>query len=303
MRKRKVLLFLGPLILCALVLLIAGLLYGFPTAEKEEPKPEVVSLLGKKLYATPAQGDELAKLEEGLRESLQSVEKDPESVENIIRYGRALAGLWRYHEAIEVYSKGIKVYPDQAMLYRHRGHRYISIREFEKAETDLAKAAELNDSDFDIWYHLGLAHYLQGEFDKAFLAYQSCLKAAEDDDARVAVSNWLFNIASRLGRKEDTDKVLGDVGQAMKVEENTSYFNLLLFYKGLKSEDEIVSWAATSDLDAATVGYGLGCWHLANGRPDKARAYFEKIVSTPYWPAFGYIAAEAELFRMASIQR
>ncbi|OGD26762.1 MAG: hypothetical protein A2028_02035, partial [Candidatus Aminicenantes bacterium RBG_19FT_COMBO_59_29] len=241
---------------------------------------------------------ELAKLQANLEEAARAVEADPGNSETIIAYGRALSGLWRYHEAIEVYSKGIASHPDEAMLYRHRGHRYISIRDFEKAASDLAKAAALNDKDFDIWYHLGLAHYLRGEFDKARADYESCLKVAADDDSKIAISNWLYATLRRLDRKEDAARVLEAISESMKVKENTSYLNLLLFFKGLKTEDEIFNSMANSELDAATVGYGIGCWHLYSGQKDKARGFFEKVVTGRYWPAFGFIAAEAELARM-----
>ena len=269
-----------------------------PNKEQDEKEPEVVSLLGKKLYAAPAEGEELAKLQATLEEAARALETSPDNLEAIIVYGRALAGLWRYHEAIEVYSKGIKVHPDEAMLYRHRGHRYISIREFGKAASDMAKAAALNDKDFDIWYHLGLAHYLLGDFDKARAAYESCLKVSADDDSKIAISNWLYATLRRLDRKEDAARVLEAISESMKVKENTSYLNLLLFFKGLKTEDEIFNSMANSELDAATVGYGIGCWHLYSGQKDKARGFFEKVVTGRYWPAFGFIAAEAELARM-----
>jgi len=267
-------------------------------AQKDEQEPEVVSLLGKKLYAAPAEGEELVKLQANLEEAIRAVEANPDNPETIIAYGRALAGLWRYHEAIEVYSKGIMAHPEEAILYRHRGHRYISIRDFGRAVSDMAKAASLNDKDFDIWYHLGLAHYLRGEFDEARAAYGSCLKVAADDDAMIAVSNWLYATLRRLGLKDDAARMLDGISEGMKVEENTSYLNLLLFFKDLKTEDEVLTWAANSELDAATVGYGIGCWHLYNGQKEKARGFFEKIMTGRYWPAFGFIAAEAELARM-----
>lgn len=286
--------------LLAFLCFLSAKLPGQSAPQAEEQKPEVISLLGKKLYATPAQGEELVKLENDLKEALKAVEADPENPENIILYGRALAALWRYHEAIDVFSKGIKIHPDNALLYRYRGHRYISIREFDKAITDLAKASQLNGRDFDIWYHLGLAHYLKGEFDKARSAYENCLKAAEEDDSKVAVSNWLYVTLRRSGLKEEAAKILEGITEGMKVEENTSYYNLLLFYKGSKSEEESMSQAEASDLDIATVGYGIGCWHLYNGQGEKARDYFEKIMTKRYWPAFGFIASEVELFRMKS---
>ena len=266
--------------------------------EKNREKPEAISLLGKKLYATPAEGEELLKLQNDLKEAIIKVEANPEDPENIIMYGRRLAYLWRYHEAIDVYTKGIENHPDYAMLYRHRGHRYISIREFDRAVADLTKASKLNDHDFDIWYHLGLAHYLKGEFDKAVNAYQNCLQVAEDDDSKVAISNWLYITLRRLGKKDEADKILDGIKEGMKVVENQSYYSLLFFYKGQKSVEELEALAQASDLDLATIGYGIGCFYLYNNNTEKAKTYFEKIVNTRYWPAFGFIAAEAELARM-----
>ena len=267
-----------------------------PLRDKE--KPVLISLLGKKLYAKPAAGEELLKLQKDLKEAMTKVELNPDDPENLILYGRRLAYLWRYHEAIAVYSKSIEMYPDHAMLYRHRGHRYISVRKFDKAVEDLKRASELNNHDFDIWYHLGLAHYLNGEFSLASEAYQNCLNVSKDDDAKIAISNWLYITLRRLGKKEAARAILDGITEKMEVVENQSYHNLLLFYKDLISEEEIMTKAKTSDLDLATTGYGLGCWYLYNEKPEKAEELFRDICDTSYWPAFGFIAAEAGLFRL-----
>ncbi len=83
----------------------------------------------------------------------------------------------------------------------------------------------------------------------------------------------------------------------MNVVENGSYHNLLLFYQGKKSEAEMETLAGESDLERATISYGVGCWHLYNGDPVGAEKYFREAIGGKYWPAFGYIAAEAELAR------
>ncbi len=267
-------------------------------ASQEKEKPEVISLLGKELYARPAVGEALRKLQEALEDTSLKLEADPEDAENLIQYGRSLAALWRYQEAIEVYSKGVGLHHDHALLYRHRGHRFISVRQFKKAVADLTRASELDKKNFDIWYHLGLAHYLMGEFGKARIAYESCMETAGDDDAKIAVSNWLYITLRRLDEAEAAGKVLEKIKEGMNVEENQSYYDLLLFYKGIKTIEEIADKARSSDLDLATIGYGIGCWHLYNNDEANARSIFEEIIQTPYWPAFGYIAAESELFRM-----
>jgi tetratricopeptide (TPR) repeat protein len=266
--------------------------------EENLERPEIISLLEIKHFAQPAEGEALAQLKMDLADAWETLQDKPDDPENVILYGRRLAYLWRYHEAIDVYSGGIKNFPDHFMLYRHRGHRYISIRKFDKAVLDLSKAAELNNRDFDIWYHLGLAHFLNGDFEKALSAYESCLGVSEDDESKVAVSHWLYMTLRRLERLDDAIKVINNIIEGMEVEENQSYYDLLNFYKGQKSAEDIFNIEEASDLELATIGYGIGCWYLYNNDKATAKTYFEKIVETKYWPAFGFIAAEAELFRM-----
>jgi len=273
-----------------------SLLTASPLAEDDEP--EVISLLGIKLYATPAEGEALEKLQADLAEVEKAVKAEPDNPELIIQYGRRLAGLWRYHDAIAVYSAGLEMFPEYAMLYRHRGHRYISTRRFDRAVDDLFIASQLNDSDFDIWYHLGLAQYLSGNFSAAEKSYLACLQTAADDDSLVAVSHWLYMTLRRQGKTEAASALLKPIREDMEINENASYHNLLLFYKGLKTEADLQALASKSDLDTATIGYGLGCWHLYNNDPAGAENYFRECISGKYWPAFGFIAAEAELARM-----
>ena len=183
------------------------------------------------------------------------------------------------------------------MLYRHRGHRYITTRQFDKAVADMERAAKLNDKDFDIWYHLGLAYNLKGRFADAAAAYEKAYAVSEKDDSRIAASDWLYMSYRRAGDKPGAARALDRITPDMKVEENKSYFDRLMLYKGLKKETEILSDKLT-DLEIATVGYGIANWYLYNGDKAKAKELFQRITAGKYWPAFGFIAAETELTRM-----
>jgi tetratricopeptide (TPR) repeat protein len=287
-------------ILLAALLLCAAVVFAAASAGAQEAAPELVSPLGRKLYAEPATGEALQKLEAALQEAAAKLEGDPQNADLLIAQGRALAGLWRYREAIEVYTKGIALHPENALLYRHRGHRYISTRLFDKAAADLEKADALLPNDYDILYHLGLAYYLRGEFEASLPAYERCLAAAKDDGSRIAISNWYHHALRRAGKKAEAEKILAAITPNMNAGENASYLNLLLFYKGMKSEEELLKAAEATPLELATTGYGVGAWYLYTGAPDKAKALFERVVATPYWPAFGFIGAEAELVRLKS---
>jgi hypothetical protein len=51
-------------------------------------------------------------------------------------------------------------------------------------------------------------------------------------------------------------------------------------------------------VQVATLSYGVGNWYLVRGDIAKARPWFERSVATSGWPAFGFIASEAELRRL-----
>ncbi len=83
-------------------------------------EPEAISLLGKQLYRSALQGD-LEQLQSNLKQAQADYEKNPEDPERIIWLGRRTAYLWRYHDAIDIYSKGINKHPNYQKLYRNRG--------------------------------------------------------------------------------------------------------------------------------------------------------------------------------------
>ncbi|MDX2033654.1 MAG: tetratricopeptide repeat protein [Blastocatellia bacterium] len=277
--------------------MILSLLLLAPSAGAQEATPEITSQLGTKYYANKDEKGDVAAAE-------QKLAADPKNIESIIALGRAQAGIWRYHDAIATYTRGIELAPRNPMLHRLRGHRYLSVRQFDKALADMKQAAKLNgaggkdaDLDFDIWYHLALSHYLKGDFSSAAAAYERCREVSKTDDKLIAVSDWLYMTYRRMKKDAEAAKVLERITPQMQVRENKSYFDRLLLYKGLKKEADLVNLEKASDLDIATVGYGLGNWHLYNGNRDRANEYFRKIVSGKYWPAFGFIAAETELAR------
>ena len=307
-------------LLVLLVVLLAGCTGSKVTQAPEAEAaagPEATSLLGEPLYRQAPS----ANLEANLAEAQANFDQDPDEVENIIWLGRRLAYLWRYRDAIAVYTEGLRKHPDEPKLYRHRGHRYISIRAFDKAVADFERAAALIEGTEDevepdgapnaagiptstlhtnIFYHLGLAYYLQGRFDKALDAYQKCLAAAGNNDMRVATLDWLYMTLRRLERPDEAAAAIESVHAGMEILENFAYHRRLLMYKGEIAPDSLLHVEDADDvaLTLATQGYGVGNYYLVNGERERALAIFRQVVGGAYWPAFGYIAAEADLKRL-----
>src|SRR2546428_12015718 len=64
---------------------------------------------------------------------------DPRNVDRIIALGVAQSGVRQYREAIETFTRGLKLAPNNALLYRWRGHRYLSTRQPDRAMDDLTR--------------------------------------------------------------------------------------------------------------------------------------------------------------------
>ncbi|MEW6322897.1 MAG: tetratricopeptide repeat protein, partial [Acidobacteriota bacterium] len=282
----------------------------------QEPKPEAIGLTGKPLFrmALPNQ----QKLEADLAQAEKDLAAKPNDAEAIIWVGRRLGYLWRYQDAVAMFSKGIALHPDNPRLYRHRGHRYITLRQFDRAIADLEKAVSLikgtpdevepdgapNPSGtprstlhFNIWYHLGLAHYLEGDYQKALDAYVECMKVSTNDDSVTATADWMWMTLMRMGRKAEAAKVLERITPTMDILENGSYHRRLLMYKGLEKPEALLDPAKADDLTIATQGYGVANYYYVTGDTARARRLFEQVVAGRSWSAFGYIAAEADLAR------
>lgn len=288
-----------------------------PGVPADDRKPEATSLLGRPLFAPEVPKETRKKLEENLAKATADFVKNPDSADAAIALGRRHASLGQFREAIDVYTQALARHPRDARLYRHRGHRYITVRELGKAVADLARAAELvtgrpdepePDSDpsrppsttlqFSVFYHLGLAHYLKGDFAAAEKAYRRCLeKARASDDRLISVTDWLYMTLRRQGRAEEAGRLLEPIHAGLDVTQDRSYLNRLLMYKGAYTPEDLLR-AGGDPLTRETYGYAVGNWHLYNGRKDEARAAFERVIASPQWPAFGHVAAEADLARM-----
>src|SRR5215216_407685 len=78
-----------------------------------------------------------------LNDARELFEREPQSAERIIWLGRRTAYLGRYKDAIRIYTKALEKFPDDARLFRHRGHRFLTLRCFDLAISDLNRAAKL----------------------------------------------------------------------------------------------------------------------------------------------------------------
>lgn len=277
---------------------------------------EAITLLGDTLSTTAIRP---GKSKTNFETAHRDYQKFPDSSEVLIWYGRRTAYLGHFQKAIAIYTEGIQKFPKDARIYRHRGHRYISTRQYGKAIADLKKAANLMEGKADqtepdglpnsrniplstlkgnIWYHLGLAYYLKGDLENALEMYRKREGTHKYDDNLVSGGHWLFMILKRLGRDAEAITEVSAIHPEMDIIENTRYYEMCLFYKGLLAEDELKMIGDGSASDDVYL-YGLGNWNLYQTKDTvKAKRLFKRLLENGNPYSFAYLAGEADWKRL-----
>jgi len=278
---------------------------------------QAYSLLGDTLTTPTLTPDVFDEYNRNLIEAIANYRTDPEDPENVIWLGRRTAYLGEYREAVRIFTEGVFKNSDDPRIFRHRGHRYLTLRLFDAAIQDFEKAEELMKNLDDqieedglpneygiptstlksnVWYHKGLAHYLKGDFESAIESYEKALDLDLTEDMRVATIYWYYMSLKKLGRDEEAGLAVSDITDELDLMENDAYLSLILVFRGIFSEEHLEEMSGDA-LQNATLGYGLGNWHYLNGRENRAYDIWQQVYDGGNWPAFGFIAAEAELAR------
>jgi len=217
----------------------------------------------------------------------------PRNVDLMLALGLAQAARQQYREAIATFTQGIALAPDNAVLYRWRGHRYLSVRELGSARTDLERGLALDSLCYGCLYHLGIVKYVTGDFHGAAEAFARALPIAPNPGERAGSIDWSWMSLSRAGRAAEAEAMVRE--HADSLPEGNAYTRRLALYRGEADPERILTPADTAGVDRATLSYGIGNWYLVRGDTARAREWFARAVATTGWPAFGFIAAEAEL--------
>lgn len=223
---------------------------------------------------------------------------NPRDINLIIALGVAQSGARQYREAIETFSRGLAITRENPLLFRWRGHRYISVREFTPAERDLADGARLDSTSYDIWYHVGVVRFARGDFGGAAEAFARCQARAPNANELAGSTDWLWMALARAGRMDEARAALARLSDTVRTAPGQAYARRLQLYRGQIAPDAVLTPADTADIQVATLSYGVGNWLLVRGDTAAARRWFERAIASGGWPAFGFILAEAELRRL-----
>ena len=223
---------------------------------------------------------------------------EPRSGERLLALGLAQAGARQYREAIETFTRGLAVAPNDARFYRWRGHRHLSLGEFDQALDDLTRGARLDSAMYGIWYHLGIARFAHGDFAGAADAFGRAQPMAPDAGELAGATDWRWMSLSRAGRTAEAKAMLDRRPDSLPVA--NAYAQRLRLYRGQIGPDAVLTAADTSAVAVATLSYGVGNWYVVRGDTAQARRWFARSVQSGGWPAFGFLMSEVEQRRLGA---
>lgn len=226
----------------------------------------------------------------------QSTEDNLKCIEDAI--AADLGNRELYEEAIEILSTMIKKDPDDHLLYRHRGHRYLSISCFDEAVEDLKFSLKIEPSYWKNWYYLGMISFFKGDYEAALTNFDRAMEIEGPESSHCgAIINWEFVTLSHLDQRnsEKANKIMSYIVPG-KCNEKSAYVNMILMNKGLKNFDEVARLMEESDdIDYPTYGYGLAAYCYYTGDKDKSKKILNYLIDNAKgWYTLGYKACEAE---------
>src|SRR5689334_13139821 len=103
-------------------------------------------------YTSPAGVEYRSQVDTGtVKRAQAALDADPKNPQRYIDLGVAQSGVRQFREAIVTFTKGLAIAPNNALLYRWRGHRYLSTRQFDLAVADFNKGLTIDSTVYGIW--------------------------------------------------------------------------------------------------------------------------------------------------------
>ncbi|HXV59900.1 MAG TPA: amidohydrolase family protein, partial [Vicinamibacteria bacterium] len=246
-----------------------------------------------------------ARLEEDLAIARAQFEVAPRREDSIIWLGRRLGYLTRWEEAIGVFTRGLQVHPQSYKLYRFRGRHRARYRDLDGAVEDYRRAAELVESELDsfepdgilnprhqylgtyksnIHYYLGQTGYALGDYETTLRGMERAASEplGQSADRMVSTAYWRYLAHRKLGQDEEARAVVAEIPEGLELIENFTYYDAVLFFKGVRTEEELLPGADS------IVRFAIAMEHDFRGEQDEAETLWQAIVNDEpqgFWPA------------------
>lgn len=133
----------------------------------------------------------------------KALEVDSQDYKTYISYAISQSEFENYDKSIELYNRAINKIAGQGLkensAYILLGNLYADLRQFDNAQLEYQKALKINHSDAIAYMSIANADYMQGNLEKALVAYRDAIKTAPDNDEYKLV--YLQILDEYIGKK------------------------------------------------------------------------------------------------------
>ena len=204
------------------------------------------------------------RLETDLKIAKAAMEIAPDREESYSWLGRRYGYLGMLPEAIEVFSNGLKKFPESYKLYRYRGRHLARNYQFDQAISDYRNAHEILKKHPDSYEPNGIANalgltistfkqnipYYLGQTSMATGDYETVLSAMDEAinvpilfaymEELIPVTLWKYLALRKLDRHEEAEAELKKVPDEADLIENDQYHRAVNYLKGLYDREEFL---------------------------------------------------------------
>ena len=264
------------------------------------------TLTGKPLRVPDWPDSTRQKLELDLEIAKAVFDVAPDLEDSYVWLGRRYGYLGRYAEAIEVFTAGLKKFPDSYKLHRFRGRHRARSRDFDGAIEDYRAGLEKmqghadsfepdglpNSRGLTISTYRGNLHYYLGQTSFATGNYRRMIReldlsgqspiALDIEDHRVAAVFWKYLAHMKLGDTEAAEGLLKSVPAELDLIENVSYHQAVKVLQGVTSQIDVERKG--DSLSRFALGMRL---QFAGDKPEAVRVLTAVVEDNAlgYWPA------------------
>lgn len=227
--------------------------------------------------------------------------------------GRREGFLGNYAKAIEIFTEGMKLFPDSYALYRYRGYFLVRNYQYEDGIKDLRRAEELIENENvspvqdgipgrtnfspstykrNIFYYLAESSMATGDYNTVIEYMDNASESnqlRDKDDFLVSTSFYKYMAMRKLGRHEEADQLIKAIPTGLDIISSRDYYDAIQYLQGRYTRTQYVERADSLGL------YTVAMVDMFEGRLADAKEIFTVVTNNNHK---GYWLAEVELLNL-----
>jgi tetratricopeptide (TPR) repeat protein len=166
-------------------------LFSYASAQQEQGEPKDA-----KFYIDRGNAHrEKGQFDQAVDDFTKALKIDPKEANAYFYRGIAYGEKRQFDQAIDDFTEALKIAPKGVGAYYYRGIAYTKKGQFDWAIDDFTKALEIDPRGADAYFNRGVAYYFKGEYDKS----REDIKKAQDLGYKVS-PNFLDDPRKASGR-------------------------------------------------------------------------------------------------------